>query len=175
MDTVDPTMFLANGYFTTRSRESKAAFKKATEDKTEGSNNALSLLTNPDLHNEHFTSTGQNISMWIPFNLNYTFLFQYCAKSMEESPLFDHGNYCGKNEKNDSTPMDFMWMKTFDDKYHRVDNIKDFAIINQKHAMLLDTRQLAHLLFVLKEDRLVDSQEVDFIRNIVHAWLDDSK
>ena len=35
----------------------------AMEDMTEGSNNALSLLANCDLHNELFISTGQNISM----------------------------------------------------------------------------------------------------------------
>ena len=71
--------------------------------------------------------------------------------------------------------MDFTWMKTFDDKYHRVDNLKDFAIINPNSAMLLDTRHLSHMLFVFKEDRLADSKEVDFIRNIFHAWLNDSE
>ena len=86
---------------------------------------------------------------------------------MDQNPSFGHGNHSGKNEKNDSTPMSFMWMKSWDEVFHRVDDIRDFAVINPKNDTLLDTRHIAHLLFEFKEDRLVASQEILLIRNVV--------
>ena len=66
--------------------------------------------------------------------------------------------------------MDCMWMKSIDDISHQVDDIKDFAVINLRHNTLLDTHHLANLLFVFKEDRLVNSMDVLFIKNSVQCW-----
>ena len=67
----------------------------------------------------------------------------------------------------------FLWMKIWDDIYHHVDDIKNFAVIYLKHAVLLDTRHVVHLLFEFKENRLFDSQEVLLIRNVVECWARD--
>jgi hypothetical protein len=111
--------------------------------------------------------------MWIPFNLHYTYLFHARSKQIDDSPLFEHGNYCGKNERHDDTPMDFMWLKSFDDKYHQVDDIQEFSITKPNHNAFLDKHHIAHLLFIFKEDRLVNFQGVDFINNVIRAWRDD--
>ena len=140
---------------------------------TDGSNNTLSSMTGRDVNDKKMVAKIVNLSLWVPFTLNHTFLFQECAKLMEQNLLFDNGNYCGKNEKNDSTPMNFIWMKSWDEDFHRVDNIRDFAVINPKYCTLLDTRHIAHLLLEFKEDRLVASQEVLLIKNTVEYWARD--
>ena len=69
--------------------------------------------------------------------------------------------------------MNFMWMKSWDENCHQVDDIKDFVVVKPKDAMSLDTRHIAHLLFEFKKGRLVASQEVLLIRNVVECWARD--
>ena len=43
----------------------------------------------------------------------------------------------------------------------------------KKKSTLLDTCHIAHLRLEFKEDRLVSSQEILFIRNVVECWARD--
>ena len=168
MDLMAPTMTAASKHFEKDGQVATDKFKTILENLT----NDLSLQDNTDrlLKQALFPSSGQKVSLWIPFSLHVMSLHLANSAAMANNPIFERGNYLGTKQTATKTSlMDNNWLTPVQGKVHQIDNIADLKIINSS-STLLDKEHVAYFLFQFKEARNKQTPHVLRIIDNTNTW-----
>ena len=169
MRNLAPTMFAASVYINTQDQLSRQNHKS---DYNEISCDlGLATHTGRELPKALFPSSGQMISLWLPFNLYYMNLVRANTHTMGSILLSVKRYFYGSNIANAEAPIYVISLKKKEKSAHHIENIKDLAIVNPTASILYDKQHLAHMLFVFKENQINESEPLKLIKNLSVWWL----